>query len=53
MLKHKEEILEQLDKDVVSFDLTFDVRTVGYFVASSCKICFVDTDDIKTELVQL
>ena len=32
-------------KDVASFDLQFDV---GYFVASSHKICFVDTDDIQT-----
>ena len=50
-LKHlNEEILEQLGKQVVSFDLTFDV---GYFVASSCRICFVNTDNIKMELTQL
>ena len=46
----REEILEQLGKDVISFDLQFDV---GYFVASSRKICFVDTDDIKAELIRL
>jgi len=34
-LKHlHEEILEQLGKDVISFDIQFDV---GYFVALSCK----------------
>ena len=50
-LKHlREEILEQLGKDVVSFNLTFDV---GYFVASSRKICFVDADNIKTELIRV
>ena len=50
-LKHlREEMLEQLGKDVVSFDLQFDV---GYFVASSRKICFVDTDNIQTELTRL
>ena len=50
-LKHlREEILEQLGKDVVSFDLQFDV---GYLVASSRKICFVDTDNIQTELIRL
>ena len=48
-LKHLcEEILEQLGIDVVSFDLAFDV---GYFVVSSRKICLVDTDNIKTELM--
>ena len=45
----RELILEQLDKNVVSFDLHFDV---GYF-SSTHKICFVDGDDIKTELKRL
>ena len=50
-LKHlNEEILEQLGKQVVSFDLIFDV---GYFVASSRRICFVNTDNIKMELTRL
>jgi len=44
-LKHLHE--EILGTTVVSFDLTFDV---GYFVASSRKICFVNTDSIKMEL---
>jgi len=43
-------ILEQLGKQVVSFDLTFDV---GYFVASSRRICFVNTGNIKMELTRL
>ena len=45
----RELILEQLGKNVVSFDLHFDV---GYF-SSTHKICFVDGDDIKTELKRL
>jgi len=49
-LKHlREEILEQLGKQV-SLDLTFDV---GYFVALSHRICFVNTDNIKMELTRL
>ena len=44
-----EHILEQLGKNVVSFDLQFDV---GYF-SSTHKICFIDGDDIKTELKRL
>lgn len=49
-LKHlREEILEQLGKELVSFDLKFDV---GYFVAAR-KICFVDTDNVKMELVRI
>jgi len=46
-LRHlKEEILEQLGKDVVSFDLQFDV---GYYV-SSARIHYADGDNIKNEL---
>ena len=41
-----EHILEQLGKNVVSFDLQFDV---GYY-SSTHKICFVNGDDIKTEI---
>ena len=44
-----EHILELLGKNVVSFDLQFDV---GYF-SSTHKICFIDGDDIKTELKRL
>ena len=42
----REHILEQLGKDVIKFDLCFDV---GYY-SSSHKICFVHT---KTELKRL
>ena len=43
-LKHlREEILKQLGKDVVSFDLRFDV---GYYVLFS-RINYVDSDNIK------
>ena len=45
----REYILEQLGKNVVSFDLHFDV---GYF-SSTHKICFVDGDDVKAELKRL
>ena len=44
-----EEILEQLGKDVVSFDLKFNV---GNFVVAR-KICFVVTDNVKTELMRI
>ena len=42
-------ILEQLGKNVASFDLHFDV---GYF-SSTHKICIVDGDDINTELKRM
>ena len=45
----RELILEQLGKNVVSFDLHFDV---GYF-SSTHKISIVEGDDIKTELKRL
>ena len=45
----REPILEQLGKNVVSFDLQFDV---GYY-SSTHKICFVNGDDIKTEIKHL
>ena len=45
----KEEILEQLGKDVVSFDLQFDV---GYYV-SSARIHYVNGDNIKEELCRI
>ena len=49
-LRHlKEEILEQLGKDLVSFDLQFDV---GYYV-SSARIHYVNGDNIKEELCQI
>ena len=44
--RFKEIILEQLGKNVVCFSLEFDV---GYIVGSS-KICFSQSDDVKTEL---
>ena len=44
-----EHILEQLGKNVISFDLRFDV---GYFL-STHKICFVDGDDVKAKLKHL
>ena len=45
----REEILEQLGKDVVSYNMKF---SVGYYV-SSRKICFSETDNIKEELVRI
>ena len=45
----REHILEQLGENVVSFDLQFDV---GYY-SSTHKICFVNGDDIKTEIKRL
>ena len=42
----REEILNQLGKDVVKFDLTFDV---GYFLGSR-KIIFTEKDSIKSQL---
>ena len=42
----REEILNQLGKDVVKFDLTFDV---GYF-SGSHKIIFTEKDSIKSQL---
>ena len=45
----REEILEQLGKDVVSYNMKF---SVGYYV-SSRKICCSETDNIKEELVRI
>ena len=45
----REQILEQLGKSVVSFSLQFDV---GYF-SGTHKICFVEKDNIRTELKRL
>ena len=45
----REDILEQLGKRVVKFDLQFDV---GYCCGSR-KICFGDSDDMKAELNRL
>lgn len=43
----KEMILEQLGKNVVSFRLGFDV---GYVVSGANRICFSQSDDVKSEL---
>ena len=43
----KEMILEQLCKNVVSFRLGFDV---GYVVSGANRICFSQSDDVKSEL---
>ena len=43
----KEIILEQLGKSVVSFRLDFDV---GYVVSGTNRICFSQSDDVKSEL---
>ena len=49
-LQHlREEILEQLGKNIVSFCLNFDV---GYCTGSH-KICFTDSDNIREELLHL
>ena len=45
----KEIILEQLGKSVVSFRLGFDV---GYIVSGN-RICFSQSDDVKTELEKI
>ena len=45
----REDILEQLGKSVVIFSLQFDV---GYF-SGTHKICFVEKDNLKTELKHL
>jgi len=45
----KEEILEQLGKKVVSFDLEFDV---GYMIGAQ-RISFSETDDVAAELQRI
>ena len=45
----REEILEQLGKKLIKFDLKFDI---GYF-AGSQKICFSENDDMKKELARI
>ena len=45
----KEIILEQLGKNVVSFRLGFDVE----YIVSGNRICFSQSDDVKTELEKI
>jgi hypothetical protein len=46
----KEMILEHLGKNVVSFRLGFDV---GYVMSGTNRICFSQSDDVKSELGSL